>query len=136
MCAGALDIDAGTVALVAVSGITVVGGAYALIISAAGGENGLGAFLQDGTGYKKSAYRENRGRTRRVPAFIDELKFPRFDYVEVFSPNDAVVEKAEEMRVELAAALRDGDDERAARIQAQLETYVAKNNLKFDSEDA
>lgn len=97
------------------------------------GEKGLGAFLRDGKGYSNSAYKEDALEPRRLvpPKFIDKISLPSVDFVQVYSEAGTALEQAEELRVELAEALRDGNIEKVALLDKRLKKLMQDNGLEY-----
>ena len=94
----------------------------------------MGAFLEDGTGYQASAYKENV-KEKRVPppGWLDRIPFPNFSFVDVYS-SDAI-DEAETTRAEFVQAVERGDLDKAAILDRRLKRIIRENNLTFDVDD-
>mmetsp|Transcript_7044 Transcript_7044/g.23084 ORF Transcript_7044/g.23084 Transcript_7044/m.23084 type:complete len:197 (+) Transcript_7044:3-593(+) len=123
------------VSVVAVGGV-VMAGAYKLIADAYDGERGLGAFLSDGRGFQRSGYKEGAEPLRAPPKFLDRLRFPNLDFVQVYSSGEeGALEEAEALRTQLRAAIDDGDAPKVRSLEARLEKLMKDNGLAFDADD-
>eukprot|EP00633_Aureoumbra_lagunensis_P009365 CAMPEP_0197321646 /NCGR_PEP_ID=MMETSP0891-20130614/65689_1 /TAXON_ID=44058 ORGANISM="Aureoumbra lagunensis, Strain CCMP1510" /NCGR_SAMPLE_ID=MMETSP0891 /ASSEMBLY_ACC=CAM_ASM_000534 /LENGTH=166 /DNA_ID=CAMNT_0042813619 /DNA_START=180 /DNA_END=680 /DNA_ORIENTATION=- len=118
-------------------GIAVIIGAFKLIDGAYEGEAGLGAYLRDGEGYKKSEYKEDVATKRPPPPkWLDKLSLPSFEFVQVYtSGTEAAVEQAELLRIDLAAALERGDIETAQDLESKLARLMRDNGLRYESDE-
>jgi len=61
-----------------------------------GGEGGLGKFLSDGKGFKKSAYKmpnSDKDPNKPDPGFLAGLRLPDLDFVEVYGGSAAAMEE-------------------------------------------
>eukprot|EP00559_Dactyliosolen_fragilissimus_P007790 CAMPEP_0184861918 /NCGR_PEP_ID=MMETSP0580-20130426/6504_1 /TAXON_ID=1118495 /ORGANISM="Dactyliosolen fragilissimus" /LENGTH=168 /DNA_ID=CAMNT_0027359599 /DNA_START=119 /DNA_END=623 /DNA_ORIENTATION=- len=107
------------------------------------GDQGLGAFLSDGSGYNKSGFRDLKGNveydTSKDP--LPWLRLPKFDYVDVAGQevydqiNEDIelgmLEKLEGLQERLKSELSVGDYEKATVTKQELETYMKENGFQF-----
>ena len=112
------------------------------------GDQGLGAFLSDGSGYNKSGFKPKKDKdTVGVEDPLPWLKLPEFDYVDVagqpkrpqissetqttMAIDGEVISKMEALKDEMKIKVSQGDFERAKKIEMQLETLMKKEGYTF-----
>jgi len=128
--------EATALVFVAIGGVALLGSASALIGGAYEGGKGLGAFLRDGKGFQGSDYREGDGPRRKPPKFLDKLKLPTLDFVQVYaSGEDAALEEAEALGADLQAALDAGDAAKARALETRLARLLRDNGLTLTPTD-
>ena len=134
-----------------ISPLLVVGVALGLGIAAQSfingmleGDQGLGAFLKDGSGYNKSGFRNvnqqpNTNENNSDP--LPWLKLPKLDFVEVAGQNDAetvnlqkMQEDLELLRDEMNAQLEQGNIDEATKIRQKLETMMEESGIEYTTD--
>ena len=125
----------------------VVGVAAVLGVAAQGfinqmleGDQGLGAYLKDGSGYNKSGFRRMNGiedESTKDP--LPWLKLPRLDFVEVAGqdplPNQLEqLEELESLRLQMNEYLEKGKLEEATAIRNQLEGLMEDAGIEYNSD--
>ena len=105
------------------------------------GDQGLGAFLQDGRGYSNSAFRPLATKTngdRAVPQDpLPWLKLPQLDFVEVAGQQqddqglEATLERLEDLKLELKRQVALGNTAKAQAIQGRLEQVMAEQGITY-----
>ncbi|KAJ8607283.1 hypothetical protein CTAYLR_009522 [Chrysophaeum taylorii] len=132
-------IDVLNTVAIAGAGLTVIFGAARLIAGAYEGEKGLGAFLRDGDGFANSGYKveDTMLEPRRItpPRFIDKVRFPTLDFVQVYSGLDVAMEEAETLRAEIFDALKQGDLDRANKLETRLQKLMRDNGIVYEEDD-
>ncbi|KAL7473102.1 hypothetical protein ACHAXS_013460 [Conticribra weissflogii] len=124
--------------LAAMAALILVVAAQSWINQLIGGEQGLGAFLSDGTGYNKSGFKprkrgfvSNEDRPLGGPDPLPWLKLPDLDFVEVagqqtrkneISKPDDVISQAFESQAKVLAKLEP--------LMAEMKMEVERGNLK------
>ena len=132
-----------------VTPLLVVGVALGLGITAQGfinqmleGDQGLGAFLKDGSGYNKSGFRTKTAKKPLSTTTSNDplpwLKLPQLDFVEVAGqpppsgPSEkALMTKLESMRLEMNTLLEQGNLEAAALLREDLELLMDEAGIEF-----
>lgn len=114
------------------------------------GDQGLGAFLKDGSGYNKSGFRpkyfsaSNKDNTKKDP--LPWLKLPELDFVEVAgqekkppasrsSNEDQVLSQLEEMREKMDNAFQQGKIQEAEALRKELEEAMKLYGVEFLPDD-
>jgi len=109
------------------------------------GDQGLGAFLSDGSGYSKSGFRpiakdEDRALGGEDP--LPWLKLPKLDFVEVAGQQDTeldedakVFKTLESLRLELTQQLKEGNEAEAKAIQSKMEEIMVANGIDFQADE-
>jgi hypothetical protein len=104
------------------------------------GDRGLGAFLSDGSGYSKSGFRpvskSGDGKESESEDPLPWLKLPRFDFVDVAGQDSSVTEEAvlqrlEELRVEMNDLLEQEKFREASAVRLTLEKLMKVNGVEF-----
>jgi hypothetical protein len=95
------------------------------------GDQGLGAFLKDGSGYNRSGYRPSNGKnTENNNADNSDplpwLKLPRLDFVEVAG-------QREEQQAEEAAAAQAFKQEEQDRVYRELDRLKRELNTELET---
>jgi hypothetical protein len=132
------------------SPLVVAGVALGLGVAAQGfinqmleGDQGLGAFLKDGSGYNKSGFRgassssSSKSETSADP--LPWLKLPQLDFVEVAGQpsrleEEALLKRLETLRVEMNELLEEGKVEEASSIRKELETVMEEAGIEFSAD--
>ena len=96
------------------------------------GDQGLGAFLKDGSGYNRSGYRPSNGKNadnnnadNNDP--LPWLKLPRLDFVEVAG------QKEEEQQAEEGAAAQALEQEEQERVYRELDRLKRELNTELET---
>ena len=100
------------------------------------GDQGLGAFLQDGKGFKKSGFRPLADDADRAASSdtLPWLKLPKLDFVEVAgqkSSQDQLFDELEDLRVKMNQQLQLGNIDEARTIRMKLESLMRENGIEF-----
>ena len=115
------------------------------------GEQGLGAFLNDGTGYSKSGFKP---RSKRAGAQDDAplggpdplpwLKLPQFDYVDVagqetesrLDPEQEkeIMSRLEDLADLLKNEVQNNNIEEASHLRRQLENLMEEYGYQYEPE--
>ena len=110
-------------------------GAQSFINTMLDGDQGLGAFLRDGSGYNRSGYRPNRSSDNTNNDPLPWLKLPRLDFVEVAGQaEEAQVQREQQEKVydeldRLRLALnRELENVRKRRQERDLSGIEIENN--------
>jgi hypothetical protein len=123
--------------------LIVVGVALGLGIAAQGfinqmleGDQGLGAFLKDGSGYNKSGFRTTNKPKSSSNDPLPWLKLPQLDFVEVAGQpsrqsEQALMQKLESLRLEMNDLLEQGKTENASIIRAELEALMDEAGIEY-----
>ena len=117
--------------------VALLSGAFALIAGVSLGDRGLGAFLKDGSGFQNSAYKEGGGERPAPPRWLDKVRLPTFDFVQVYnSDEEAALKEADMLRLQLQAALDEGQTDRAQQLERRLRQVCRDNGLFFEEDGA
>ena len=101
------------------------------------GDQGLGAFLKDGSGYNRSGFRQTSNQEKPVESDpLPWLRLPQLDFVEVAGQPSRVEEKIlyerlETLRTELNTQLQAGQTGEALRIQEELESLMTEEGIEY-----
>jgi hypothetical protein len=119
------------------------------------GDQGLAAFLKDGSGYKKSGFKvkkkNNNNNSQNIERSSDPipwLKLPRLDFVEVAgqqtvpipdSPEDAnaaaaLYQQLEQLRLRMNRELQEENFVEATRIRNELEQLMKDRGIEFTTD--
>ena len=115
-------------------------GAQGFINQMLDGDEGLGAFLRDGSGYNKSGFRpKNNQPSTKSDDPLPWLKLPQLDFVEVAGQpsrreEEALMKKLESMRTEMNNLLDQGKVEEARLIQEDLEVWMEESGIQFTAD--
>lgn len=101
------------------------------------GDQGLGAFLKDGSGYNKSGFRKAAGKTERGEDPLPWLKLPQLDFVEVAGqPNrqqdQALLEQLESLRGQMNEQLEQGKVLEATTLRNELEALMKDAGIEYN----
>jgi hypothetical protein len=101
------------------------------------GEQGLGAFLKDGSGYNKSGFRNLNGDNTKNEDPLPWLKLPKLDFVEVAGQEDEnrYIQELERLRYEMNQKLEEGSVEEATAVREQLEAAMKEAGIEFKSDN-
>jgi hypothetical protein len=145
--------------MTAVVALVLLVAAQSFINQMLDGDQGLGAFLKDGSGYNKSGFqslKQKKTETSKDP--LPWLKLPQLDFVEVAgqekstlpkmkqviiveeenSVSDSVYQELERLRLALNRELQEENISEAKRIRDQLEKLMKDNGIEYKTteEDA
>ena len=136
--------------LMDVSPFLVAGVAIGLGVAAQGfinqmleGDQGLGAYLKDGSGYNKSGFRQATGSTKSTKDLdrdpLPWLKLPQLDFVEVAGQTnrqeeEAMYRRLEELREEMNDQLKEGNVEGATATRDELERLMEEVGFEFNAD--
>jgi hypothetical protein len=113
------------------------------------GDQGLAAFLRDGSGYNKSGLKPSLFSGKKAPRQdpLPWLKLPQLDFVEVAGQprqrpvtsnvpdENAVFEKLESLRLQIVRAVEEGNVKQAESITQELEGIMKANNMEYKDID-
>jgi hypothetical protein len=126
----------------AIAGVALVLGvaAQSFINQMLQGDQGLGAFLKDGSGYSKSSFSQVRQadkESQKDP--LPWLKLPQFDFVEVAGQTNKqeglVYQQMEQMRLEMNQNLQDGKMQEASAIREELEKIMKEAGIEYTNDE-
>lgn len=131
--------DLPLVPLVVIAAVTLLITSQSWINFLLKGDQGLGAFLSDGSGYNKSGFRTSKANEDKdMEDPLPWLKLPQFDYVDVAgqpkfpqNSNDEVVLKMEALKDQMKVQIDEGDLAAAKQIEVELETLMEKEGYEF-----
>lgn len=143
--------------LVAAVALVLLVAAQTFINQMLEGDRGLGAFLRDGSGYRKSGFRaktarddDGGGRQRRPSDPLPWLSLPRLDYVDVagqptLAEQDesetapaaaaAVYQQLEQLRLRMNREVQEENYEEASRLRNELEKLMKDQGIEFTTKD-
>jgi hypothetical protein len=133
------DTNLPPVPLVLLGGVAVLIAAQVWINKLTAGDDGLGAFLNDGRGFSKSAFvldDDNRAVSKDP---LPWLKLPKLDFVEVAGqdagddPKQQFLDRLRGLQEDMEASLERGDYQAANRARSELEKLLSDNNARLDS---
>lgn len=132
--------------LMDVSPFVVAGVALGLGVAAQGfinqmleGDQGLGAFLKDGSGYNRSGFRGPSSNNEEAVDPLPWLKLPRLDFVEVAGQpsrleEEALMKRLETLRMEMNERFEQGRVEEATAIRDELETMMREVGIEYNAD--
>jgi hypothetical protein len=104
------------------------------------GDQGLGAYLKDGSGYNKSGFRKvASSKTEKVKDPLPWLKLPQLDFVEVAGQTNSKIqeqqflEELESLRQEMNEKLEQGKVLEASAIRDELESRMKEAGIEYKS---
>lgn len=129
--------------------------ALALAVTAQGlinqmvqGDQGLGAFLRDGSGFQKSAFQPMRQKKELTSDPLPWLKLPQLDFVEVAGqePTTAttlppeqqdslMLGRLQQLQQQMNMKLQEGKELEARIIRNELERLMKENGIEYTTED-
>eukprot|EP00977_Amphora_coffeiformis_P015593 scaffold4584_cov98-Amphora_coffeaeformis.AAC.2 len=138
--------------------------ALALFLAAQGwinqqlqGDQGLGAFLKDGAGYKKSAFRPMMAKQDSQRAVRNDplpwLSLPKLDFVQVAgqeptktntnnnnnnnnnNTDPILLEQMEQLRIEMTQQVKLGNVAEATALKNKLEAIMRDNGFEFQTDN-
>ena len=126
--------------VIAAAGLLVA--AQILINRQAAGDQGLGAYLKDGSGFSRSGFRPlTKGSDRAVSSDpLPWLKLPDLDFVQVAGQDEKqdslreakLIEQLEYLRSRLNALLDEGRNEEAEFVRQDLESLMRESGMEFE----
>lgn len=106
------------------------------------GDQGLGAFLKDGQGYKRSGFRPLSDGDRAASNDpLPWLSLPKLDFVDVAgqesssSLEDALLIQLEDLRMEMNQHLELGNAAEANAIRIKLESRMRESGFEFQTDE-
>jgi hypothetical protein len=141
LAGGFLDVEESSNILVPI--LLIVAGS--LFVAAQGwinqllsGDRGLGAFLSDGSGFSKSGFRpvKSGDESEESQDPLPWLRLPRLDFVEVAGQDtsvseEAVLDRLEELRLEMNDLLEKENFREASAVKDTLEKLMRENGVEF-----
>jgi len=97
------------------------------------GDQGLGAFLKDGRGYKGSGFRPGDRQTENDP--LPWLSLPKLDFVEV-AGQESVTKQLERLRKDMTTKLEQGQVDEAIVVRNELEALMRANGFEFTANES
>ena len=130
------------IALFAVLAAGILGfGSQSLISSMLDGDQGLRAFLSDGSGFNKSKFSPKRKDDDNGPSDpLPWLRLPKLDYVQVAGQEDSnadeskVVEQLEFLAAQVRAELSRGENEKASKTIKELNDLMDKYGFDYNTQ--
>ena len=102
------------------------------------GDQGLGAYLKDGPGYKKSGFRPLTDGDRAASSDpLPWLSLPKLDFVEVAgqeTDEDKLMAELDNLRNEMNNQLQSDNAAEANAIRTKLEILMKENGIEFQSD--
>eukprot|EP00527_Entomoneis_sp_CCMP2396_P008252 CAMPEP_0198142626 /NCGR_PEP_ID=MMETSP1443-20131203/5374_1 /TAXON_ID=186043 /ORGANISM="Entomoneis sp., Strain CCMP2396" /LENGTH=156 /DNA_ID=CAMNT_0043805683 /DNA_START=219 /DNA_END=689 /DNA_ORIENTATION=- len=134
-----------SVPLMVTFALTIGFAAQSLINKQLNGDQGLGAFLRDGSGYSKSGFRPVTSDKDRALSGSDPLpwlKLPKLNFVDVAGQEQTelsgdlsqIFETLENLRLELNQQLAKGNQSEANLIQGRMQKIMAENGIDYQSD--
>ncbi|KAG7374712.1 hypothetical protein IV203_013807 [Nitzschia inconspicua] len=143
--------------LTAVIALVLLIAAQSFINQLLDGDQGLGAFLKDGSGYNKSGFRtvqqnQKRQQEQSKKDPLPWLKLPQLDFVDVTGQEkptptrksiaiveevkagdvkDSVYQELELFRLQMNRELQEENWEEASRIRTKLERLMRENSIEY-----
>lgn len=99
------------------------------------GDQGLGAFLKDGSGYNKSAFRPQSRETSSSDP-LPWLSLPKLDFVDVAGQEDKTLVKLERIRQEMNKKLQEGKVEEATELRDTLQQLMQESGIEYETNDS
>jgi len=130
------DWDASIPLVPLLAALTIGVAAQTLINSMLQGDQGLGAFLRDGSGFNKSGFRPTSSKEKSDDP-LPWLPLPWLDFVDVAGQvKDAeLMSKLEEMRRTMEGARSEGRMEEAEELRRELEGLMEANGIEFTPDE-
>lgn len=134
--------DAFSVPLLLVFALGVGFAAQTFINQMLEGEDGLGAFLSDGSGYNKSGFRKKMKEKDTIKTDpLPWLKLPELDFVEVAGQSKIMSEEElmmtlERLREGMKMAVDEGRIKEAESIRKELEQTMEAYGVEFTSNES
>lgn len=103
------------------------------------GNQGLGAYLKDGSGYNKSAFSPNSQEMNNQDDPLPWLSLPKLDFVDVKGQDDdgALLElELQEIRLEMKEKLREGKIQEATALRDKLERVMETSGFEFETDES
>jgi hypothetical protein len=100
------------------------------------GDQGLGAFLKDGSGYNKSAFRSEESRETFSSDPLPWLSLPKLDFVEVAGQKDEILVELERIRQEMNKKLQEGKVEEATDLRDTLQKLMEERGIEYETNDS
>jgi hypothetical protein len=104
------------------------------------GDQGLAAFLKDGSGYNKSAYRPEQSRETSSSSSSDPLPWlslPKLDFIDVAGQgDDTLVEELERIRQEMNLKLEEKKVNEATKLRDTLQLLMKESGIKYETNDS
>lgn len=131
--------DVYSVPLLLITAVGVGIAAQSFINQMLEGEDGLGAFLSDGSGYNKSGFESDNGKDAKKDP-LPWLKLPELDFVEVagqekFRSEADVLGKPWHLRQDMNQAVEGGNMKEAEALQAELEQIMKTCDIECARSD-
>jgi hypothetical protein len=93
-----------------------------------GGEQGLGAFLSDGSGYNKSGFKPRKKNEEEASDPLPWLKLPEFDYVDVAG-------QPKKPKLQQLQKIQSSDKSKEAEVVSRLELLFAEMKKEVDNDN-
>ncbi len=103
------------------------------------GDQGLGAYLKDGSGYNKSGFRKASSKGEKGKDPLPWLKLPQLDFVEVAGQpsgqqEQAFLQELESLRLQMNEQLGQGKVLEATMIREKLEALMKEAGLEYNAD--
>lgn len=120
-----------------VTAIVLFVAAQAFIHQLVSGNQGLGAYLKDGSGYNKSAFQPLNSQEENDKDPLSWLSLPKLDFVDVKGQEDALlVQELEEIRLEMNEKLQEGNIKEATLLRDKLEVVMEKSGFQYKPDES
>lgn len=135
------DIMSSSTPIVLLVALVLLVAAQGFINQLASGDQGLGAYLKDGSGYNKSAYKPN---TTNKDVTSDDplpwLSLPKLDFVDVAGQDSnedvALQQELEEIRQEMNDCLQQGRIEQATLLRDKLQSLMEQSGFQYEADNS
>ena len=112
-------------------------GSQALISSMLDGDQGLRAFLNDGSGFNKSKFSPTKMVDGRNPSDpLPWLRLPKLDFVEVAGQDDesGIVQELEFLAARVRSEMSRGDTEKASETMKELDSMMEQYGFDYSNQ--
>ena len=101
-----------------------------------GGDQGLGAFLSDGSGYNKSGFKPRKKNEEEASDPLPWLKLPEFDYVDVAGqPKKTKLQQLQKIQSDNNSLDESKDSNNEAEVVSRLELLFAEMKKEVDNDN-
>ena len=130
-----VDSESLAVPLALIVAVSLGVAAQGLINQMMEGDQGLGAYLRDGSGYQKSGFKQKEQEASTDP--LPWLKLPQLDFVEVAGQqnkqDDMIIGELERrLKTEMRDLLDQGRLEEANQRKLELEQLMLDNDIDYN----
>lgn len=120
-----------------VTAIILLVAAQGFINTLTSGNQGLGAFLKDGSGYNKSAFTPFQEKSNSSDDPLPWLKLPTLDFVDVAGQEEDNLQKQlQDIRIEMNEKLQEGNVEEATMLRDKLQVLMEQNGFQYEADES